>query len=99
MTLKVEVSAVVVGVHSFFAGGNEVAKVTVLGNPDGPMGMGIQWSPAAVFELDAGMDIYRVLKGRLEAPKALQFRADLKPINASGGYAVHLLEVVGGLPD
>lgn len=99
MTLKVKVEAVVVGIHTFLAGGHEVAKVTVLGNPDGPMGMGVQCSPGAVFELDADMSVYRMLKGRLGAPKPFQFSADLKPINASGGYAVHLLEVIGGFPD
>lgn len=95
--LSIELEADVLGAHTFVAAGQPVAKVTVSGTPAGPMGRGVECFPAAIFELDASMDVYRALQGVRCWPARARFRADLKPINASGGYVVHLLEVTAVL--
>lgn len=95
--LIIELEADVFGSHTFVAAGQPVAKVTVSGTPAGPMGQGVECFPAGIFELDASLDVYRALQGVLCWPARVRFRADLKPINASGGYVVHLLEVTAVL--
>ncbi|MEH6485272.1 MULTISPECIES: hypothetical protein [Pseudomonas] len=92
--LVIEIEAVVLGAHTFKARSQDVAKVTVMGNPSAPMGAGIVCSPNPIFELDACMAVFRALKDMHGSPIRMKFRADLKPINATGGYAVHLLEVL-----
>ena len=91
--LMIELEAVVIGAYTFKANGQDVAKVTVNGTQGGPMGHGIECLPRGIFELDAEMTVFLQL-GKLGEPKRFKFRADLKPININGGYAVHLLEVV-----
>jgi len=91
--LAIELDAVVFGARTFRADGRDVAKVNVLGTPGGPMGHNIVCNPYGVFELDAEMSVFQAL-GELPEPRRIKFLADLKPINSSGGYVVHLLEIM-----
>lgn len=91
--MLIEMTAEVVGAYTFKANGKDVAKVTVLGNQGGPMGNGIECTPYGIFELDAEMAVFRAL-ANIQAPSTIRFRADLKPINATGGYVIHILEIL-----
>lgn len=93
--LHMELEAVVLGAYTFKAAGKDVGKVTVVGTKGGPMGHSIQCKPYGIFELDAEFSVYRELANRLDGPKRIKFKADLKPIKDQGAYAVHLLEVLG----
>jgi len=93
--LHIELEAVVLSAHTFKAAGKDVGKVTVAGTKGGPMGHCIQCEPYGIFELDAEFSVYRELASWLAEPKRVKFKADLKPINDHGTYAVHLLEVLG----
>lgn len=92
--ITIEIEAYVLGTHTFSAAGTTVAKVTVLGTPGGPMGQGIQCKPGGVFELDASMEVFSALSSRLTEPARFKFSADLKPINVTSGYVVHLLSLL-----
>lgn len=92
--MQIEITAEVVGAYTFKADGNDVAKITVLGNEGGPMGHGIECKPYGIFELDAEMDVFRALAGDIKGLSTMRFRADLKPINATGGYVIHVLEIL-----
>jgi hypothetical protein len=91
--LVIELEAIVIGTRTFKANGQDVAKVTVNGSPRGPMGHGVECIPYGIFELDAEMAVFHQL-GKVTEPKRFKFRADLKPINTSNGYVVHLLEII-----
>lgn len=91
--LSIELEAVVLGARSFKANGQDVAKINVIGTPGGPMGHNVQCHPYGIFELDAEMKVFQGLGNQFE-PRRIKFRADLKPINSSGGYVMHLLEIV-----
>lgn len=93
--LHIELEAVVLGTHTFKAAGKDVGKVTVVGTKGGPMGHSIQCEPYGIFELDAEFSVYRELASRLDEPKRVKFKADLKPIKDQRAYAVQLLEVLG----
>ncbi len=92
--LSIEIEAVVLGVRRFKAADGFVTKVTVAGTPGGPMGQGIECRPYGVFELDADIGVYESLENRLTEPVRIRFHADLKPINSSGGYVVHLISAL-----
>lgn len=89
--LKIEVEGVVLSARWFVADGKQVAKVTLLGSKDGPLGSGVQCSPYPIFEVDADYSVFESL--RLQEPARIKFLADLKPIN-NGGYVLHLLKVL-----
>jgi len=55
--VQIEMTAEVVGAYTFKANGQDVTKVTVLGNQGGPMGNGIECTPYGIFELDAEMAV------------------------------------------
>lgn len=90
--LKIELEGVVISARWFTAEGKRVAKVTLIGSTDGPMGSGVQCNPFPIFEVDADYSVFESLK--LDEPARLKFLADLKPIN-NGGYVVHLMKVLG----
>ncbi|MOA38754.1 hypothetical protein D3C78_1604690 [compost metagenome] len=89
--LKIEVEGVVLSARWFTAEGQRVAKVTLLGSKDSPLGSGVQCNPYPIFEVDADYQVFESL--RLDEPVRLKFLADLKPIN-NGGYVLHLLKVL-----
>lgn len=90
--LKIEVEGVVISTRWFLtATGQRVAKVTLLGSQDGPLGSGVQCSPYPIFEVDADYLVFESL--RIDEPARFKFLADLKPIN-NGGYVLHLLKVL-----
>ncbi len=90
--LKIEVEGVVISARWFVADGKRVAKVTLVGSKDGPLGSGVQCNPYPIFEVDADYSVFESL--RRAEPARLKFLADLKPIN-NGGYVLHLLQVLG----
>jgi hypothetical protein len=90
--LKIKVEGVVLSARWFEADGKRVAKVTLLGSKDGPLGSGVQCNPYPIFDVDADYSVFESLK--LDDPARLKFLADLKPIN-NGGYVLHLLRVLG----
>lgn len=89
--LRIEVEGVVISARWFTADGQRVAKVTLLGSQDGPLGSGVQCAPYPIFEVDADYSVFKSLQ--LNEPARLKFLADLKPIN-NGGYVLHLLKVL-----
>ncbi|MBF78487.1 MAG: hypothetical protein CMK86_11385 [Pseudomonadales bacterium] len=93
--LHIELEAVVLGAHTFKAAGKDVGKVTVVGTKGGPMGHSIQCEPYGIFELDAEFSVYRELASRLDEPKRIKFKADLKPINDQGAYAMTMRQWSG----
>lgn len=89
--LKIEVEGVVISARWFVADGKRVAKVTLIGSKDGPLGSGVQCSPYPIFEVDADYLVFESLK--IDEPARLKFLANLKLIN-TGGYVLHLLKLL-----
>jgi hypothetical protein len=96
--LQIIVEAIVISARWFTADNRPCAVVQVLGNRGGPMGHQFQSHPYPIFELDAEMSVYQQLADFFDqnpnTPACGKFKADLKPVNISGRYVVHLLEAL-----